>query len=318
VTEPVAFLCHASEDKLTLSVLADELMRRGVNVFFDEWEIGPGDSIRQKIDSGLKACTHFIAVLSEASLRKPWVNQELDAGLMLKLEGVTKLIPLRLGLPVTSLPPLLRGMHSPAIGDPIETARDLASFMHGISKKPPLGEPPQAVRRAHPQIGISPTAQAIARVMVERSKYGRPRDPQFTPEQLSALCDLSEDDIVTGIDELKKMEVVEIQQPIGHRRSSIAFPDGRFFLKFDPIFGNNDPEADARLVAAHLVNTQSGSGSAHDLAAQLGWEPRRLNPALEYLAMKNLIKSSNELDLVFSHAYFMTTAGIKSFVLESR
>jgi hypothetical protein len=45
-----------------------------VDVFYDEWEIGPGDSIRQRLDHGLGQCTHFIAVLTSTSLHKPWVN----------------------------------------------------------------------------------------------------------------------------------------------------------------------------------------------------------------------------------------------------
>ncbi len=61
---PVAFLCHASEDKPTVKALAEGLLKQGVDVFYDEWEIGPGDSIRQRLDHGLGQCTHFVAVLT--------------------------------------------------------------------------------------------------------------------------------------------------------------------------------------------------------------------------------------------------------------
>jgi hypothetical protein len=78
--------------------LASDLEQRGISTFYSDWEIGPGDSIRQKIDEGLTRCTHFVAVLSPRSIDKPWVRAELDAGLVLKIKGAAKLIPLRLGL----------------------------------------------------------------------------------------------------------------------------------------------------------------------------------------------------------------------------
>ena len=58
---PVAFLCHGSEDKATVRRLAEDLLAAGIDVFFDEWEIRSGDSLRRKIDDGLGRCTHFIS-----------------------------------------------------------------------------------------------------------------------------------------------------------------------------------------------------------------------------------------------------------------
>jgi len=83
---PVAFLCHASEDKNMVRRLANDLIAHGIDVVFDEWEIHAGDSLRQKIDAGLELCTHFIAVLSPTSIRKPWVNSEMDAGFVMRLQ----------------------------------------------------------------------------------------------------------------------------------------------------------------------------------------------------------------------------------------
>jgi hypothetical protein len=84
---PCAFICHASESKPLARQIAGDFMKNGIDKFFDEWEIGPGDSIRQKIDAGLVSCTHFFVLLTPQSLPKPWVNAEIDAGFLRKLEG---------------------------------------------------------------------------------------------------------------------------------------------------------------------------------------------------------------------------------------
>ncbi len=95
---PVAFLCHGSEDKSLARQLAIDLRSHGIDVFFDEWGIGPGDSIRRKIDGGLGRCTHILALLTTRSLNKAWVNTEMDAGFVRAAEGSAKFIPLRAGL----------------------------------------------------------------------------------------------------------------------------------------------------------------------------------------------------------------------------
>lgn len=86
---PLAYLAHASEDKAVMRPIARRLLQEGVDVWYDEWEIRPGDSLRRRMDEGLGACTHFLVLLTETSLRKPWVAEEIDAGFVRKIEGST-------------------------------------------------------------------------------------------------------------------------------------------------------------------------------------------------------------------------------------
>jgi hypothetical protein len=76
-----------------------------------------GDSLRQKIDEGLSSCAVFLVLLTPQSINKPWVNQEVDAGLIRKIEERARFIPVRKDLPASALPPLLRGMLSPELAD---------------------------------------------------------------------------------------------------------------------------------------------------------------------------------------------------------
>lgn len=73
------FICHASEDKDAVArPLAKALRGVGMAVWFDEFSIRPGDSIRRKIDVGLRHSRFGIVILSSAFLGKEWPNWELD------------------------------------------------------------------------------------------------------------------------------------------------------------------------------------------------------------------------------------------------
>jgi len=48
------FLSYSAKDKAVARDVAERLRKDGVKVWFDEWEIRPGDSIPSKIEEGLK------------------------------------------------------------------------------------------------------------------------------------------------------------------------------------------------------------------------------------------------------------------------
>jgi hypothetical protein len=73
------FVSHASEDKQAIArPLADALLERGFTVWFDEYELVLGDSLRGKIDDGLARSTIGVVILSHAFFAKPWPRRELD------------------------------------------------------------------------------------------------------------------------------------------------------------------------------------------------------------------------------------------------
>ena len=78
------FISHASEDKEHLvRDLAEKLRGRGYSVWYDEFELTIGDSLRRKIDQGLANSRYGIVVLSPAFFAKEWPQRELD-GLVAK------------------------------------------------------------------------------------------------------------------------------------------------------------------------------------------------------------------------------------------
>lgn len=78
------FISHASEDKdEVVRPLALKLKAGGLRVWYDEFELSIGDSLRRKIDRGLAASRFGIVVLSKSFFNKGWTNYELD-GLVTK------------------------------------------------------------------------------------------------------------------------------------------------------------------------------------------------------------------------------------------
>jgi hypothetical protein len=78
------FISHASEDKDTLvRDLAKALAASGLTVWYDEFTLKVGDSLRRSIDRGLAASRFGIVVLSHNFFSKEWPQRELD-GLVAK------------------------------------------------------------------------------------------------------------------------------------------------------------------------------------------------------------------------------------------
>jgi len=70
------FLSHSSRDKDVVREIANRLKSDGVRVWFDEWEIRPGDSIPAKIEDGLEHSRVLVLCLSAEALAADWPQLE--------------------------------------------------------------------------------------------------------------------------------------------------------------------------------------------------------------------------------------------------
>ena len=96
LAHPRVFLCHAHEDKDRFVIaFATDLRRLGIEVWLDTWEIRPGDPLVERIfDDGIRNSDAMIAVVSRHSVNKPWVKEELSAGVVRKIRDGIRLIPI--------------------------------------------------------------------------------------------------------------------------------------------------------------------------------------------------------------------------------
>ena len=89
------FISHASEDKDAIArPLAHALKSIGNRVWFDEFTLRPGDSIRRSIDHGLQSSRFGVVVISPAFIEKEWPKKELDALFAREMAGEKVVIPL--------------------------------------------------------------------------------------------------------------------------------------------------------------------------------------------------------------------------------
>ena len=116
------FISHATEDKNEIvRPLANALIAEGLRVWYDEFELRIGDSLRRKIDSGLARSRFGVVVLSHAFFAKNWPQYELDGLVTREMTGEQVILPLWHGLTKSEVI-----SYSPSLADKV--ARSTAEF----------------------------------------------------------------------------------------------------------------------------------------------------------------------------------------------
>ncbi len=89
------FISHASEDKDTfVRQLATELRERGILVWYDEFTLTIGDSLRKSIDKGLAQSRYGVVVLSPHFFNKNWPQDELNGLVVRERNGEKVILPI--------------------------------------------------------------------------------------------------------------------------------------------------------------------------------------------------------------------------------
>jgi len=89
------FISHASEDKDDLvRPLAEKLREAGFSIWYDEFQLKVGDSLRRSIDKGLANSRFGIVVLSPDFFAKNWPQYELDGLVAREMNGGKIILPL--------------------------------------------------------------------------------------------------------------------------------------------------------------------------------------------------------------------------------
>lgn len=116
------FISHASEDKdEVVRPLAAALESGGLRVWYDEFTLKIGDSLRQKIDAGLASSRFGIVVLSNDFIKKGWTNYELDGIVSRSVNGEQVMLPIWHGITKQQVLD-----YSPSLADKV--ARNTASY----------------------------------------------------------------------------------------------------------------------------------------------------------------------------------------------
>ena len=99
------FISHRGGDIPQAEQLATEVQNAGHNVWLDEWEIEIGDSIVEKMNSGLSGSTYLIMCMSKDGVETQWMGREWYSTLAAQMNGHN----------VKLLPAILTGGEPPAL-----------------------------------------------------------------------------------------------------------------------------------------------------------------------------------------------------------
>lgn len=95
--QKLIFICYRSIDKGQVKPIISKLREADYPVWFDSWEIIPGDSVPGIIGKTIGMCTHFMIFLSVNTIDSLWVAKELNTAITLALkEGRPRIIPVYL------------------------------------------------------------------------------------------------------------------------------------------------------------------------------------------------------------------------------
>lgn len=150
------FISHASEDKgRFVTEFATRLRENGVDAWLDKWEMLPGDSLVEKIfEEGLKEADAVIIVLSQFSVNKPWVREELNVSVINKISKGTKIIPVVLD--DCEVPESLKSTLWEKIEDfksYDNSFKRIISSIFEVTDKPAIGSPPAYTSFSYTEIG---------------------------------------------------------------------------------------------------------------------------------------------------------------------
>lgn len=141
------FISHASEDKdAVVRPLANELQARGLRVWYDEFALRLGDSLRRSIEKGLANSRFGIVVLSPAFFAKEWPQRELDALVAREISGGKVILPVwhRVGKrDVLQASPLLADKMAVSTARGIRAIAD--QILQAVGPLAPRSEPPPEV-----------------------------------------------------------------------------------------------------------------------------------------------------------------------------
>lgn len=102
------FLSHTSADNEFVQRLASDLASAGAKVWVDEAELDIGDSLIDKISTGINDMDYLAVVLSIASVSSEWVRREVEVALNREIKN-KKIIVLPLLYQKCSIPSFLVG-----------------------------------------------------------------------------------------------------------------------------------------------------------------------------------------------------------------
>ena len=170
------FISHSSEDKAIAEKIAQHLTSKGLQVWYDDWEILVGHDIVDKVYDGIKDSRFLLVLLSEKSVRSNWVQQEINAARIREIEsGATVVLPAVIEPNVKSqIPESLRTKRYADISANFESAMGEVEYAVSVTKLTPVAiTPPPARTTSAYETALAET------VLADLNAYGWKQNEAF-------------------------------------------------------------------------------------------------------------------------------------------
>ncbi|PLT18881.1 toll/interleukin-1 receptor domain-containing protein [Ralstonia mannitolilytica] len=291
---PKVFVSHASEDKARFVIpFASALRAQGIDAWVDRWEMLPGDSLVDKIfEEGLKEAAAVIVVLSSASVRKPWVREELNSAVVARIQKGTKIIPVV--LEGCDVPEALKSLLWESVKDVGDFGECLARVVDAIfehTSKPPLGTAPAyaSATAISTVSGLSRADNFVLKTLYDEFVVSG-RD-FVSPDRIVAAATKS------GMDESVVGESLEVLEHQGYVELLKHTGPGPYLARIrqygaSAVLGNEE-QALVQQVGLCIVN--DGKTSTEQIAAATGRPQALVHHALDCLERLGHIKVARSL-----------------------
>jgi hypothetical protein len=293
---PKAFISHTSSDKdRFVTQFTERLRANGVDAWLDRWEIQAGDSLVHKIfEQGIAHANAFIVVVSKNSINKPWVAEELSAGMVRKIQENCRLIPVVLD--ECEVPASLKHLLWVRIENPSGYDREFAQILNSIfnmDEKPPLGPAPGSASREIASYGYDLTKgdNLVFQCVCEEYLATGSRlisSESIFPEMVG--LGLSEEGVSDSLEILENEGMLSVSRTFGGIHS-IRVETGGLEIYFNTAFPDYDEAI--KMVVAAMVNHDKLSSD--ELVDSTRIPLPVIKHILEHLDLLGHIKLSKEL-----------------------
>jgi hypothetical protein len=284
----LVFISYSHSDKGVAEKIAHELINRGINVWWDQWDLQPGDSLISKIfEFGLAKASHFLILLSPASVRSSWVKEELSIATIRRIEEVVRVIPVLVD--GTEIPTPLRSLLWVDLRTDFDRGVDrIVNSILEISSKPSIRpEPPIALIET---VGnLSKAATAIGSIIINDSSDVGVAQTAFRGNDLSGRLSLPAEAVNDAVEELEQAGLVRVIRTLGTSPYNFFQVEPTYVLyrEFRDTL-TYDPDSDVRQVAALVAAQNQVDGPT--VAKMTGLDVDRINLAVSYLDDYGLAK----------------------------
>ncbi len=165
------FVSYARKDCEWVRALAENLHNSDLDVFLDEWEIGPGDVVLHKIDEGLRKSRNGIVVVTPTALSRPWVLEEYAAMARMAVENAKRLVPVLLA--DADMPAILANRHWVDFRDAHgpEYEKKMEELVRALKGQGPQGPPARTGKiRPAPGDAFHPEGPIVRRLRIGKDK----------------------------------------------------------------------------------------------------------------------------------------------------